>query len=61
MKHHVKALIKITKYNFWCFLKEVLLLDLLLKGYLKNHCLKKGDMVVFASVHKGLHYPNSCG
>lgn len=31
------------------------LLDLLLKGYLKNHCLKKGDIIVFASVGAGMN------
>jgi len=31
------------------------LLDLLLKGNLKNHCLKKGDIVVFASVGAGMN------
>jgi len=31
------------------------LLDLLLKGNLKNHCLKKGDIIVFASVGAGMN------
>ena len=31
------------------------LLDLLLKGNLKNYCLKKGDIVVFASVGAGMN------
>ena len=31
------------------------LLDLLLKGNLKNHCLKKGDIIVFASIGVGMN------
>lgn len=31
------------------------LLDLLLKGNLKNHCLKIGDIIVFASVGAGMN------